>query len=106
MGIRHDGAVELIDFRVETGESASAWGRFVQSLFERGLIGKNLELVVHDGCQGLMDALRWVWPDTKTQQCAVHALRELGEAVRARHIRYKVLRDASRVTRPEISSRP
>ena len=97
MGIRHDGTVELIDFRVETGESASAWGRFVQSLFERGLVGKNLELVVHDGCQGLMDALRWVWPDTKTQQCAVHALRELGEAVRARHIRYKVLRDASRV---------
>jgi len=48
MGIRHDGTVELIDFRVETGESASAWGRFVESLFERGLVGRNLELVVHD----------------------------------------------------------
>jgi putative transposase len=97
MGVRHDGMVELIDFRVETGESASAWGRFVQSLFERGLIGKRLELIVHDGCQGLMDALRWVWPHAKTQQCAVHALRELGDAIRARHIRYRVLREASRV---------
>lgn len=97
MGIRHDGTVELIDFRVETGESASAWGRFVESLFERGLVGRNLELVVHDGCQGLMDALRWVWPDVKTQQCAVHALRELGDAIRARHVRYKVLREASLV---------
>jgi len=97
MGIRHDGTVELIDFRVETGESASAWGRFVESLFERGLVGKNPELVIHDGCPGLIDALRWVWPDVKTQQCAVHALRELGNAISARHVRYKVLREASRV---------
>ncbi len=27
MGVKQDGTVEVIDFRVETGESASAWGR-------------------------------------------------------------------------------
>lgn len=97
MGIRHDGVKELIDFRMETGESAAAWGRFMQSLFERGLTGKNLELIAHDGCAGLMDGLRWVWPGVKTQQCSVHALRELGEAIRARHVRCKVLREASRI---------
>jgi transposase-like protein len=99
MGIRQDGVVEIIDFRVEVGESASAWGRFTQSLFERGLTGQNLELVVHDGCDGLIDALRWVWPNAKTQLCAVHHLRNVGQNIRARHVRVKVLRQAKMVYR-------
>ncbi len=97
MGIKQDGTVEVIDFRVETGESASAWGRFIQSLYDRGLIGKSLELIIHDGCEGLIDALRWVWPMTKTQLCAVHHLRNVGHNIRARHVRAKVLRQAKTV---------
>lgn len=97
MGIRHDGIVELIDFSVETGESAAGWGRFIESLFERGLVGKGLELIMHDGCAGLMDALRWVWPTVKLQQCSVHALRELGGAIRSRSIKGQVLKAASRI---------
>ncbi len=97
MGVKQDGTVEVIDFRVETGESASAWGRFIQSLYDRGLIGKSLELIIHDGCEGLIDALRWVWPMTKTQLCAVHHLRNVGHNIRARHVRAKVLRQAKTV---------
>ena len=99
MGVRQDGTVEIIDFRVEMGESASAWGRFIQGLFERGVAGKNLELVIHDGCEGLIDALRWVWPNTKTQLCAVHHLRNVAGNIRARHVRAKVLRQAKMVYR-------
>lgn len=101
LGITHEGVVELIDFRVETGESASAWGRFVQNLYERGLTGQNLELIAHDGCPGLIDALRWVWPRTKTQLCAVHHLRNLGQRIKARHIRCKVLREAKWIYRAD-----
>ena len=97
MGVKQDGTVEVIDFRVETGESASAWGRFIQSLYDRGLIGKSLELIIHDGCEGLIDALRWVWPMTKTQLCAVHHLRNVGHNIRAQHVRAKVLRQAKTV---------
>lgn len=99
MGVKQDGTVEIIDFRVEAGESASAWGRFLQSLYERGLVGQKLELLIHDGCEGLIDALRWVWPDTKTQLCAVHHLRNVGGNIRARHVRGKVLRQAKMVYR-------
>jgi putative transposase len=99
MGVRHDGVVEIIDFRVEVGESASAWGRFIQSLYERGLRGENLELLVHDGCEGLIDTLRWVWPDVRTQLCAVHHLRNIGKNIRARHVRRKVIRQAKMVYR-------
>lgn len=99
MGVRQDGRVEIIDFRVETGESASAWGRFIQSLYDRGLVGKTLELIIHDGCEGLIDALRWVWPDAKTQLCAVHHLRNVAHNIGARHVRAKVLRQAKMVYR-------
>ena len=97
MGVRHDGVVEIIDFRVETGESASAWGRFIQTLHDRGLVGEKLDLIVHDGCPGLIDALRWVWPYAKTQLCAVHHLRNVAGNIRARHVRRKVLRQAKMV---------
>jgi len=99
MGIRNDGVVEIIDFRIESGESASAWGRFIESLFERGIVGKALELIVHDGCPGLIDALRWVWPSAKTQLCAVHHLRNVANNIRTRHVRAKVLRQAKMVYR-------
>lgn len=97
MGVRYDGVLEIIDFRVDQGESAAAWGRFLQSLFDRGLKGSRLQLVIHDGCPGLIDALRWVWPNSKTQLCAVHHLRNLGDSIRAVHVRKKVLREAKRV---------
>lgn len=97
MGVRYDGGVEIIDFRVEASESGSAWSRFVESLFERGLEGKKLELLVHDGCEGLIDALRWVWPQAKTQLCAVHHLRNLGDRIKARHVRRRVLSQAKRI---------
>ncbi|MFA6002761.1 MAG: IS256 family transposase [Elusimicrobiota bacterium] len=99
MGVRHDGTVEIIDFRIEVGESASAWSRFLQSLYDRGLVGLNLELVIHDGCPGLIDALRWVWSRAKTQLCAVHHLRNVANNIRARHVRAKVLRQAKMVYR-------
>ena len=97
MGVREDGRVEIVDFRVETGESASAWSRFIQSLYERGLVGQSLKLIIHDGCPGLMDTLRWVWPDAKTQLCSVHHLRNLGDRVGARHVRRRILKDAGQI---------
>ena len=99
MGVRYYGVVEVIDFRIAAGESASAWSRFLQSLFERGLVGKTLDMVIHDGCPGLIDALRWVWPNAKTQLCAVHHLRNVAGNIGARHVRAKVLRQAKMVYR-------
>ncbi len=58
-----------------------------------------VRLVIHDGCPGLINALRWIWPDAKTQLCAVHHLRNVGGNIRARHVRGKVLRQAKMVYR-------
>jgi len=96
-GIRIDGKKEVIDYRVETGESASAWARFLQSLYERGLGGKNLKLIIHDGCPGLIDALKWLWPDVKTQLCYIHRMRNLSKRLKNRYIRSKIMREVSRI---------
>ena len=100
-GVRYDGKKEVIDYRVETGESASAWSRFLQSLYERGLKGKMLQLIIHDGCGGLIDALRWLWPDVKTQLCYIHRMRNLSKRLKNRHIRSKIMREVSRIYRAE-----
>ena len=96
-GIKNDGKKEVIDYRVETGESASAWARFLQSLYERGLEGKNLKLIIHDGCPGLIDALRWLWPDVKTQVCYIHRMRNLSRRLKNRFVRSKVMREVSKI---------
>jgi len=96
-GEKRDGTKEVIDYRVETGESASAWARFIQSLFDRGLKGENLELVIHDGCQGLMEALKWVWPRAKMQLCYIHRMRNLRNRIKNRQVRRRMMREAWRI---------
>lgn len=93
-GEKSDGTKEVIDYRVETGESASAWARFIQNLFERGLKGDNLELVIHDGCAGLIEALKWVWPKAKMQLCYIHRMRNLSNRIKNKVVRGKIMREA------------
>lgn len=76
-GIRPDGQRELIDFRVARSESEGAWEAFLCQLRERGLLGRQLALVVSDGCAGLEAALETVYPYTRRQRCWVHKLRNV-----------------------------
>ena len=92
-GVTNDGRKEIIDYRVETGESASAWSRFLESLYERGLKGIALKLIIHDGCPGIIDALRWLWPDVKTQVCYIHRIRNLSGRLRNRENRRLILNE-------------
>ena len=57
-GVRRDGSRHLLAFVRSTGESQAAWEGLLQDLFRRGLEGKNLLLIVTDGCAGLAAALQ------------------------------------------------
>jgi len=96
-GEKKDGTKEVIDYRVETGESAIAWARFIQSLFDRGLKGKNIELIIHDGCAGLMEALKWVWPNVQMQLCYIHRMRNLSNRIKNKVVRGRITREAWRI---------
>lgn len=73
-GITEQGDRELISFRIEKSESELSCYLFVDSLFRRGLKGKNLNLIVIDGPTSLMLAVKTVYPFTPVQRCWVHKL--------------------------------
>jgi putative transposase len=76
-GITPEGKRELISFRQRNSESEDQWESFLQNLYQRGLEGKNLQLIVTDGCPGLHKALETVYPFIPKQRCWAHKLRNV-----------------------------
>lgn len=76
-GITVFGKKELISFRIASSESQNCWEAFLNDLFNRGLKGDNLKLIITDGCKGLRAALDVVYAYTKRQHCWVHKLRNV-----------------------------
>lgn len=76
-GLTAQGARELLGFRQVKAESEAAWAAFLQDLYQRGLVGRALRLVVTDGDPGLQAALDLVYPVVARQRCWVHKLRNV-----------------------------
>ena len=55
-----------------------------QNLFQRGLKGEQLKLVITDGCAGWAAALQTVYGALPHPRCGVHKMRNIGAAVRRR----------------------
>ena len=55
LGIRLDGKRETIDFQKAGSESQCAWEAFLNALYQRGLKGEGLKLIVVDGGKGLRE---------------------------------------------------
>jgi putative transposase len=83
-GVRRDGRRELLSFMRSQGESQGAWEGLLNDLFQRGLRGKHLQLIVTDGCPGLAAAIQTVYPRVLHQRCWVHKMRNIREKGRVR----------------------
>jgi len=77
LGIRPDQKKEVIDFRQVRSESQSACEGFLTSLYQRGLRGEHLKLIVVDGGKGLDAALGLVYGDVPVQRCWAHKTRNV-----------------------------
>jgi putative transposase len=97
-GVRADGRRQLLGFVRSRGESQAAWEGLLQNLQRRGLEGRNLRLVVTDGCEGLAAAIAVVYPLAQHQRCWVHKMRNILERVRRRDYQ-DVKRDAQAIYR-------
>ncbi len=84
-GITLFGQRVLLDFRQATGESQTAWEALLHSLYQRGLLGTNLRLIVMDGSAGLRAAAELVYPEAKIQSCWVHKLRNVANRCPKKH---------------------
>lgn len=76
-GITPQGEREIISFRQASAESEAQWEAFLRDLYDRGLKGNGLALVVTDGHPGLHRALDTVYPYVARQRCWVHKLRNI-----------------------------
>lgn len=81
-GVKVDGTRRLLAFMRSRGESEADWRGLLEDMFRRGLEGKNLGLIVSDGCPGLAAAIKTVYPRAKHQRCWVHKMRNILERVK------------------------
>lgn len=84
LGIRSDRRKEIIDFRVARGESEDAWQAFLTDLWDRGLHGEGVEIIVVDGGKGLLAALPTLYPRIPVQRCWAHKVRNILDKIRKR----------------------
>ena len=83
-GVRQDGRRELLSFMRSQGESQGAWEGLLNDLYQRGLNGKHLQLIITDGCPGLAAAIQTVYPRVLHQRCWAHKMRNIREKGRKR----------------------
>lgn len=84
-GITVEGQREIIDFMVTNSESEVHWEGFLNHLYERGLKGQILSLIVTDGNKGLHCAIDRVYPQVKRQRCWAHKLRNVANRLKKSH---------------------
>jgi putative transposase len=82
MGISGTGRKQILSFKQLESESEVCCTSFLESLFSRGLEGKNLKLISTDGGPGLIAAVENVWPHIPRQRCWPHKLRNVANKLK------------------------
>lgn len=99
-----DGHRELVDFQVASSEKTIHWQAFLDRLYRRGLQGHQLQLVVTDGAQGLIDAVRTVYGFVPLQVCWIHRQRNLIRDLKRRSHRKAICADTTAIFRASSRS--
>lgn len=94
LGLRPDGTKELLNFQLASSESESWWWGFVSDLKDRGLRGNQIDVIVTDGCAGLIKAVTALYPRVRRQLCTFHKANDLGAHLRDRRHRNQIIRHA------------
>lgn len=83
MGVWPDsGRCVILAWQLADSEDTQAWLTFLTRLEEQGVRGENgLQLIIHDGGDGLCAALQIVHFDAAYQRCLFHKLRNIATAL-------------------------
>jgi transposase-like protein len=79
LGVDPSGDKEILGLRMSAEESKEGWVALFSDLRKRGVT--KLDLAVSDGNDGLITALKEVFPATPLQRCVVHKQRNVVSAV-------------------------
>jgi putative transposase len=80
-GVRQDGSRQLLGFLRTHGKGQVHWEALLNDLYQRGLKGDKLLLIVTYGCPGLAAAIQTVYPRVAHLRCWVHKMRNILEKV-------------------------
>ena len=75
IGVGDDGRKHFVGFTCANAESYASWRGFLQDLEGRGV--RNVRLVTSDAHDGLVRAIREVYPEATWQRCVVHVKRDV-----------------------------
>jgi transposase-like protein len=71
-----EGKRKIVGFTVADSESYDNWQELLLSLKKRGMTGENLKLAVSDGADGLIGAIKHLFPNLPHQTCLYYAQNE------------------------------
>lgn len=89
LGRHGDDHWELLSFRLAESESEQRWMELLHQMYCRGM---RTQLFIHDGAEGIVQALRWDYPSVQTQRCLVHKLSNILDAVVTEEHRHAIKR--------------
>jgi len=78
LGRHRDGRWEILSFRLAESESEQRWMELLHQMYRRGM---RTQLFIHDGAEGIAQALCWDYPSVSTQRCLIHKLSNLLDVV-------------------------
>lgn len=97
MGITADGRTRILGFHHAWQESADEWQAFTQSLYERGLKGSSLKLVVADQAGAIASAVSLLWPEATFQSCVFHKMKNLVAKLKRGPLKKIIIADAKAI---------
>ena len=104
LGVRKDGSKELLSFQLANSESESCWWGFLSDLKQRGLSGRNLEVIVSDQAKGVVKAIQGLYPRVTHHICTFHKANDLGEHLGDKRHRRRIISDALHVFEGETET--
>lgn len=105
MGITPEGKKEILDFFLADGETEQAYLTLLNHLIERGLDINSVEMVIHDGANGLQAALDICMPYTQKQYCIFHKIQRIASKLEQEHNKEQIMRDAGDIYKKAGSKR-
>ena len=73
IGIDVDGCKDVLGFWLSEDESSRQWIQILEEIKQRGV--EDILFISLDGLMGLEDAIKTIYPQTTTQRCIVHLMR-------------------------------
>jgi transposase-like protein len=97
MGIRKNGAKEILGFKISAGESKDECYGLLMDLYNRGLRLEPGTPIIHDGSEGLSSGATEAFPFNPHQLCVFHFIQGINEHADSKEQAEKIQKEVSEI---------